>query len=144
MLGRCRPERAADRTGPRGKCRYRSLRLLAHGLGARHHVGMDGATSPEWPSRTEVEQRWQALVDGIAAREDVHDWAVTWVEGESGPCRDAMVPFAMQYLHGFDMTHDPDAPSLISHGPPGTYVKSMDDIRTDLAYWRRNCREYDT
>lgn len=95
--------------------------------------------------REEIERRWQALMTGETSREQVHDWTVPWVEGTlaSEPSTDLMVAGALQTLHGFTMAHLPETPNLIHHGPPGVYVKSEADIRTEFEYWRARCREYD-
>ena len=76
-------------------------------------------------------------------REEVHNWAIPWVEGCPPRCEDAMVSLAMLYLHGFTMAYNPEARNLIHHGPPGVYVKSVVEIQADLDHWLDNCRQYD-
>ncbi len=110
--------------------------------GLRHSVAM---TEPNWPSRSEIKARWFAILDGSCSREDVHGWTVPWVEGEgpSFPPTDTMVGTALQMLHGFTMAFNTATPHLIHHGPPGFYVRSLDDIRDDFDCWRRDCDEFD-
>lgn len=97
-----------------------------------------------WPTRDEVGAAWHGLLDGSLTREKVHDWAVPWVEGaEVGQPPDGLVESAMQTLHGFTMTFDPATPHLVHHGPPGTYLKSAADMRSDLDRWERACCEHD-
>lgn len=104
-------------------------------------IGEDG-----WPSRDDVTSRWIALIEGLVTREEVHDWTVPWVEGEGdvvGPPSDVMVGTALQNLHGFTMAYLPETPNLIHHGPPGIYVKSLDDIKGAFEWWLGRCREWD-
>ena len=98
-----------------------------------------------WPSRDEVETRWREVLDGSRSREEVHDWTVPWVEGDlgAGPAEDGMVSGALYTLHGFTMAYLPETPNLIHHGPPGMYVKSMEQIQLDLDRWLHNCAEHD-
>lgn len=54
-----------------------------------------------------------------------------------------MILTALQSLHGFTMAFDPATPHLVHHGPPGTYVRTLDEIRSELARWEARCAEYD-
>jgi hypothetical protein len=82
---------------------------------------------------------------GERTRESVHDWSVPWVEGSAGagPPSDTMVGTGLQYLHGLDMTALPDSANLSSHGQPGCYVLSDDEVVTRLEHWLQICRGYD-
>lgn len=104
---------------------------------------MTGAVG--WPSRREVESWWLAILDGTASREEIHDRTVPWVEGKLavGPSHDIPVGMAVQYLHGFTLVRDPDAPHGVRHGGPGEYLKSLDEVRMDLEYWRAQCAAHD-
>lgn len=56
---------------------------------------------------------------------------------------DLLVMQALQHLHGFDMTHrSPDA-NLIGHGPPGSYVRSLEGIREELHAGLDRCQVYE-
>jgi hypothetical protein len=91
-----------------------------------------------------VERVWAAVADGALAREIAHDWTVPWVEGNAEPSTDAMINRAMAWLHGFDMAvSDPARPSATHHGPPGTYYRSLDEIRSLLDVWLAECVDYD-
>jgi hypothetical protein len=96
------------------------------------------------PDRRVVERTWAAVADGSLAREVVHEWSVPWVEGDADPFPDVMVNRAMTSLHGFDMAaSDPARPSLLHHGPPGCYYRTLDDVRAGLEGWRAECVEHD-
>jgi hypothetical protein len=56
---------------------------------------------------------------------------------------DLLVMQALQYLHGFDMTHRSPDGNLIGHGPPGSYVRSLEEIGEELDAWRDRCQAYD-
>lgn len=64
-----------------------------------------------------------------------------FAEFDSPP--DVLVMQAIQYLHGFDMTYDPENPHLISHGPPGEYVRTLSQIAEEFAVWVERCANYD-
>ena len=98
-----------------------------------------------WPLRAAVEAAWREVIAGERTRESVHDWAAPWVEGKVpvGPPRDLLAGSGLQYLHGLDMTSMPETPNLISHGGPGGYVLSADEVAARLEYWLGQCREYD-
>jgi hypothetical protein len=103
-------------------------------------IGDDG-----WPLRAAVEAAWREVIAGERTRESVHDWSVPWVEGEAAHRRpkDLMAGSGLQYLHGLDMTAKPETPGLVSHGGPGIYVLSADEVAARLEYWLGMCREYD-
>ena len=85
------------------------------------------------------------MADGSLRRELAHEWSVPWVEGDAEPSSDVMVNRAMTSLHGFDMaSSNPERPSLIHHGPPGVYYRTLDDIRVGLVEWRAECVDYDS
>jgi hypothetical protein len=97
-----------------------------------------------WPTRDEVRARWHGVLDGSLTREQVHAWTVPWVEGAApGWPLDGPVESAMQTLHGFTMASDPATPHLVHHGPPGVYLKSPAEMRSDLERWEYTCREHD-
>jgi hypothetical protein len=56
---------------------------------------------------------------------------------------DMMVMTVLQHLHGFDMTFDPPRPTVLRHGPPGEYYRTLDEIADEYSRWRRNCEEFD-
>jgi hypothetical protein len=95
--------------------------------------------------RAAVEAAWREVIAGERTRESVHDWSVPWVEGDAAHNRpkDLMVGSGLQYLHGLDMTARPETPNLISHGGPGNYVLSADEVAARLGHWLGTCREYD-
>jgi hypothetical protein len=84
------------------------------------------------------------VADGLRTREIVHAWAVPWVEGDAdvGPPQDIMVGTGLQYLHGLDMTGDPSSLELISHGGPGGYVLSDNEVSARLEHWLEMRVEY--
>lgn len=96
------------------------------------------------PTRDDVETRWQQLIDGTLTREEVHTWSAPWVEGEAD-FDDLIVGLGLQYLHGFDLSHPPDADGLLHHGggPGRVYLRSTDDIAAELDRWREDARAFD-
>lgn len=100
-----------------------------------------------WPTREEVEQHWLAVLNAHETREQAHAWAIPWVEtSPDAHCSDLMVGFGLTHLHGFDMTHDPEAPDVVGHGPPTpprVYAQSLGTLRADFEQWRRHCADYD-
>ena len=56
---------------------------------------------------------------------------------------DLLVMQALQYLHGFDLTHRSPDGNLIGHGLPGSYVRSPEEIGEELDSWRDRCQAYD-
>ena len=106
-----------------------------------------GSTETPWcgtpPDRAAVEALWAAVAAGSVAREVAHDWSVPWVEDDARS-DDTMVNTAMAHLHGFDMvSRDPDRPSLLHHGPPGVYYRTLEQVQQDLDHWRRECSKFD-
>ncbi|MGW2946818.1 hypothetical protein [Streptomyces sp. NPDC001226] len=103
--------------------------------------------TPPPPARVEVAAQWRALAHGEVSREAVHAWAVPWVEGEgaSADFEDPLVVAALQYLHGFDLCHDPGRPGVVWHGRSGEgeWHHSPDDINSGLTRWQEACALYD-
>lgn len=95
------------------------------------------------PTRAEVEARWQSLIEGRSTRQEVHEWAVPWVEHHDHEISDPMVLNGLQHLHGFDLTYDEKSPNMVRHGPGHRYVHSEQDIASSLQRWRANCATYD-
>lgn len=56
---------------------------------------------------------------------------------------DILVMQALQYLHGFDMTHRSADGRMIGHGPPGEYVRRLQQVREELDAWLERCAAYD-
>jgi hypothetical protein len=51
-----------------------------------------------------------------------------------------MVMQALQYLHGFDMTYRSSDHRLISHGLPGPYVRTLEQVAAEFDAWRTLCQ----
>ncbi|MEU7630298.1 hypothetical protein AB0C34_09975 [Nocardia sp. NPDC049220] len=96
----------------------------------------------EWPRRSAIEKTWRRVIAGELTRETVHDWAARWVEDADadGP-RDVMVMSGLQYLHGLDMTANPAAPNIVSHGGSNPYVLSQIEMQARLEHWLTACSE---
>lgn len=94
------------------------------------------------PTRAVVEARWMALIEGQATRDEVHAWAAPWVEFDPF-IGQPLVESALQSLHGFDLTRDPEQPNLLTHGGEGEFVHSDADIADGLSRWKRRCVEHD-
>jgi hypothetical protein len=56
---------------------------------------------------------------------------------------DLMVMQALQYLHGFDMTYRSSDHRLISHGLPGPYVRTLEQVAAEFDAWRARCASYE-
>jgi hypothetical protein len=106
---------------------------------------LDGTRIP--PGRVEVAACWHALAEGEVTREEMHAWAVPWVEGDGAVAdfEDPLVVTALQYLHGFDLCQDPARPGFLWHGASGDgeWYHSLDAIVGGLARWQENCALYD-
>ena len=98
---------------------------------------------PTPPSRADVEALWQAVARGDVTRESVSAWAEPFMFAAYEGKPDLLVMQALQYLHGFDMTHRSPDGNLIGHGLPGSYVRSLEEIGEELDAWRDRCQAYD-
>jgi hypothetical protein len=56
---------------------------------------------------------------------------------------DLMVMQALQYLHGFDMAYRSPDHRLIGHGPPGPYVRTLQQVSAEFDAWLERCEQYD-
>jgi hypothetical protein len=56
---------------------------------------------------------------------------------------DVLVMQALQYLHGFDMTSRSEGGHLIGHGPPGQYVRTLEEVAEEYDAWTERCAAYD-
>lgn len=95
------------------------------------------------PTRAEVERRWRALIAGETSREDTHRWVKPWVE-ERWAELEPLVENALQSLHGFDMTCDPQNRNLVRHGGRDEgrpYYHSDRHIEVELDRWLQNLDE---
>jgi hypothetical protein len=95
------------------------------------------------PSRQDIELRWRSVASGAASRESVHDWAEPFVLAEDDTISDPMVMTALQYLHGFDMVWRSGDRRFVGHGPPGPYLRSLEEITAELDRWLHNCHGHD-
>ncbi|NRQ30873.1 hypothetical protein HII36_03340 [Nonomuraea sp. NN258] len=84
-------------------------------------AGRAGHAAAVPPTRPDVRERRQALADG----------------------REPMVRAALQHLHGFDLTHDPERPGVVRHGGTGRQVHDDAWIAERLARWEADCRHHD-
>ena len=94
------------------------------------------------PTRAEVDDLWAAVAAGRLSREAAHDWAEPRMFADV-PSDDAMVMSALQNIHGLDMTYGSADERLVGHGPPGSYLRSLDEVRAELEHWRARCLEFD-
>jgi hypothetical protein len=95
------------------------------------------------PSRSEVAAVWRQLIAGVRSRQQVHDWAVPWVEHRWAQVVDPPTMSALERLHGFDMTYDKGRPNVVRHGPGDHYVHSSEVITDRLDRSPESCRHYD-
>jgi hypothetical protein len=94
------------------------------------------------PTRVEVDDLWAAVAAGRLSREEAHGWAERLMFAEV-PSEDEMVMSALQSIHGLDMTYRSDDQRLVGHGPPGSYLRSLDEVQAALLHWRARCVERD-
>lgn len=97
------------------------------------------AVGEPWPTRDEVLEVWSGLLGGRLDRESVHEWTVPWIEFSPGIAPDPMVKSALYSLHGYDSAYNPGTPHLVHHGPPGVYIRTMEEIEQELDRWRAAC-----
>jgi hypothetical protein len=95
------------------------------------------------PNRHDIESRWLAVARAELSRESVSTWAEEFMLADYEENPDVMVMQALQYLHGFDMTYRSSDQRFIGHGPPGPYVRTLDQVSLELDEWRRRCAAYD-
>jgi hypothetical protein len=99
----------------------------------------------EEPTREDIEERWKAIIEGRVSREDVHAWAVPWVE-RTWRFKDPMVSVGATYLHGYDLTFDPAVgEGVVRHAMSEgwAYLKPIEEIRSDLEHWQRDSIFFD-
>ena len=76
-------------------------------------------TTEDQPTRAGIEDKWNAIIEGLMTREEVHAWAERQMFRDT-PFDDMMVGSALQYLHGFDLCESKSGDTwLLGHGPPG-------------------------
>ena len=95
----------------------------------RYHSRM--RTAPPAPSRSDVEDRFRALVDGSQTREDVDRWAAQWVAADDPGVDDDAVWWGLAILIGIDLRPGPDAP----------YLHDDDQIVGWLGEFRQRCSD---
>ena len=95
------------------------------------------------PSRVDVATRWQAVAQGGSPREVVSQWAEPLMFAKFDQRPDVLVMQALQYLHGFDMTYRSDDHCFVGHGPPGEYVRTLDQVAEEFDAWVDRCAAYD-
>jgi hypothetical protein len=91
--------------------------------------------------RNDIEFIWKALIEGRLTREEVHAWAFPMWTNED--FADGFVLSALQQLDGFDLTESPDKKGFVRHGPPGDYIRSMDDVSRQFNEWLQRCAEFE-
>jgi hypothetical protein len=101
------------------------------------------------PTRDEVEERWQQLIDGAPTREQVHAWSAPWVRSQED-LDDPIVEIGLLHLFGFDLSRPADISTDTSgvvqqHGgePGRVYLSSAADVAAELDQWRRDARSFD-
>lgn len=100
-------------------------------------------TDLEPPSRHDVSLLWRAVASGMTAREGASQWAEPLMFARYSSRPDVLVMQALQYLHGFDMTYRSDDRRMIGHGPPGEYVRTLEEIAAEFEAWVERCIAYD-
>jgi hypothetical protein len=101
------------------------------------------------PTRDEVEERWQQLIDGVLTREQVHTCSAPWVRSQDD-LDDPIVEIGLLHLFGFDLSRPEDISTdtsgvLQQHGgePGRVYLSSVADVAAELEQWRRDARAFD-
>ena len=88
------------------------------GARERHHVVMSSDPRPPspWaprpPSRQEVEDKFEALLNGSATRDEVDRWAAQWVAAVDAGIEDDAVWWGLSKLAGIDLRHGEGMPYL--------------------------------
>lgn len=122
---------------------------ISHSLLKPHRGSVDAAgdtwrvTGIEPPTRDGVLSRWQAVARGEVEREAMSRWAEPLMFARFVRQPDVLVMQALQYLHGFDMTYRSDDGRMIGHGPPGAYVRTLEEVGQELVAWIERCDAYD-
>jgi len=73
-------------------------------------------TAPPPPTRSEVQHRFEAVLDQSESRDQVDRWAARWVAADESGVTDEHVWWGLTILHGIDLRHGPDGPYLHDEG----------------------------
>lgn len=98
------------------------------------------------PSRAEVEDKWQALINGRSNRVATARWARAWAWTPLEVTSEPLVMSALQALDGFDLLHDPTAPNVVGRGDKPErwkYVHSEQHVVEELERWKARIAEHD-
>ena len=74
------------------------------------------STAPPAPSRSDVDDKFAAILDRSQTREDVDRWAAQWVVASDPGVTDPAVWWGLEQLIGIDLRHGPGAPYLHDDG----------------------------
>jgi hypothetical protein len=69
-------------------------------------------SAPTPPSRSDVEERFAAVLDHSQSRDEVDRWAARWVAADDPDVADADMWWGLLKLCGIDLRHGPDMPYL--------------------------------
>jgi hypothetical protein len=105
--------------------------------------GYWGMTLQEPPSREDVATRWRAVARGEVPREAVSSWAEPLMFASYTTKPDLLVMQGLQYLHGFDLSYHSNDQRLIGHGPPGDYIRTLEEVAEEFTAWEQRCAAYD-
>ncbi len=98
---------------------------------------------PTPPTREQVADLWREVASGVTSREAASAWAEPLMFADFPTRPDVLVMQALQYLHGFDMTYRSDDGRFVGHGPPGEYVRTLEQVAEECAAWANRCAAYD-
>lgn len=91
------------------------------------------------PTRQDIDDRWQALVDGRASRASVHEWAAQWVTARPAAVHDELVQVGLRHLYSFEQAWDSVQLGRIVYGGPGVRLTDDASIHAALGRWRARC-----
>ncbi len=71
-------------------------------------------TRPQPPSRPDIRERFQGLIEGRVSRDETDRWAAQWMTADDPGVEGTAVWWALTLLYGIDLRHGSHAPYLHS------------------------------
>jgi len=88
-------------------------------------------TAPPPPTRSDVEHRFEAVLEQSGSRDQVDRWAAQWVAANESGVTDEHVWWGLTKLNGIDLRHGPNAP----------YLHDDEQVADWLAEFRTRCAD---
>jgi len=113
---------------------------MAERRGEREYWAMDHDVPSS--SRAEIDDRWVALIEGRATRDEVSDWAGHYFDdgGVDDPC----IRRGLGHLFSCKLASEEGNPLGLAEPPPvGEYLWTITELAERLSQWKSWCIEVD-